>query len=220
MCGRYLLRAPLDELQQAFGFPERPNLAPRYNIAPTQPVPIVRLRADGRGRELALVRWGLVPPWAKDAAIGSRMINARAEGITEKPAFRGAFRKRRCLVPADGFYEWRKVAGGGKRPVLIRRRDGAPFAFAGLWERWRGPEGPLDTCTIVTTDANALLAPIHDRMPVILDPADHERWLDPSRPGAEELLRPCPDDRLEAVPVSTRVNSPRNDDPSLLEPEA
>ena len=162
MCGRFLLKSPLVELQRAFGFAERPNLEPRFNIAPTQTVPIVRRRDDGGGgRELALVRWGLVPAWAKEPAIGNKMINARAEGIAAKPAFRAAFRQRRCLVPADGFYEWRKLAGGRKQPMLIRRRDRAPFAFAGLWEVWRGPDGPLETCTIVTTAANALLAPIH-----------------------------------------------------------
>jgi len=220
MCGRFLLKSPVVELQGAFGFVERPNLEPRFNIAPTQTVAIVRLRANGDGRELALVRWGLVPAWAKEPSIGSRMINARAEGIATKPAFRAAFRQRRALVLADGFYEWRKVEGAGrKQPMLIRRRDHAPFAFAGLWERWRGPDGSLETCTIVTTAANALLAPIHDRMPVILGPADHEAWLDPARPNGEALLRPCPTEELEAVPVSTRVNSPRHDDATLLEPE-
>lgn len=217
MCGRYLLHTPLDVLQGTFGFAERPNLQPRYNIAPTQTVPIVRRREDGAGRELALVRWGLIPPWAKDPAIGSRMINARAEGIAAKPAFRAAFRKRRCLVPADGFYEWRKQAGG-KQPMLIRRRDRSSFAFAGLWESWQGSDGPLQTCTIITTEANDLLATIHDRMPVILATDDHERWLDPSRADGEDLLRPCPAGWLDAVPVSTRVNTPRHDDPGLIEP--
>ena len=179
MCGRFLLHTPVDTLQRAFGFAERPNLRPRYNIAPTQTVPIVRQK-DGGGRELALVRWGLIPSWAKEAGIGGRLINARAETVAEKPAFRGAFRKRRALVPADGFYEWRKREGDRpKQPLLVRRRDGQPFAFAGLWEHWRGPEGEVETCTILTTEANAALAPIHDRMPVILDPACYDRWLDP-----------------------------------------
>jgi putative SOS response-associated peptidase YedK len=174
---------------------------------------------DGGGRELALVRWGLIPAWAKEASIGGRLINARSETVAEKPAFRSAFRKRRCLVPADGFYEWRKREGGGpKQPMLVRRRDGAPFAFAGLWEHWRGPEGEVQTCTILTTEANAVLAPIHDRMPVILDPAAYDRWLDPARPGAEELLRPCSDGWLEAFPVSTRVNNVRNDVAELIAP--
>jgi len=218
MCGRFLLHAPVEVLQRAFGFEERPNLQPRYNVAPTQTVPIVRRKGDD-GRELAPVRWGLIPSWAKDASIGGRLINARAETVAEKPAFRGAFRRRRALVPADGFYEWRKREGDRpKQPLLIRRRDGQPFALAGLWEHWRGPEGEVQTCTIVTTAANAVLAPIHDRMPVILDPAAYDRWLDPARPGAEELLRPCPDEWLEAFPVGTRVNNVRNDAAELIAP--
>ena len=143
MCGRFLLNSPLVELQRAFRFPERPNLGPRYNVAPTQTVPIVRRRRDGEGRELALVRWGLVPFWAKDLSIGSKLINARAEGIESKPAFKAAFKARRCLVPANGFYEWQKV-DGGKQPMLIRLRSGELFGFAGLWETWREPEGPVD----------------------------------------------------------------------------
>ena len=182
-----------------------------------QTIPIVRHRRDGEGHELALVRWGLVPFWAKDLSIGSKMINARAEGIAEKPAFRAAFKARRCLVPADGFYEWQKV-DGGKQPMLIRLRSKSTFAFAGLWEVWRSPEGPVETCTIVTTEPNAVTAPIHNRMPVILEPADYDRWLDPSQPDAQALLRPCPDDWLEAYPVSTRVNTPRNDTADLIEP--
>ena len=157
-----------------------------------------------------------MPFWATDLAIGNKMINARAEGIAAKPAFRAAFKQRRCLVLADGFYEWQKVAGG-KQPMLIRLRSGKPFGFAGLWESWRGPDGPVETCTIVTTEPNAVTAPIHNRMPVILDPADYERWLDPSQPEAEALLRPCPDDWLEAFAVSTRVNTPRNDSADLIE---
>jgi putative SOS response-associated peptidase YedK len=223
MCGRFLLHSPLAELQRAFRFAGRPNLEPRFNVAPTQRVAIVRLAAGDGGtsrRELALVRWGLVPAWAKDPAIGSRMINARAEGIAGKPAFRAAFRQRRALVPADGFYEWKRMEGGRKQPMLVRRRDRRPFAFAGLWESWRGPDGaPLETMTIVTTEPNGLMAGIHDRMPVILGEDDHEAWLDPGRPGGAALLRPCPAGWLEAVPVSTRVNSPRNDDAALVEPE-
>jgi putative SOS response-associated peptidase YedK len=217
MCGRFLLNSPLVELQRAFRFPERPNLGPRYNVAPTQTIPIIRRRQDGEVRELALMRWGLVPFWAKDLSIGSKMINARAEGIESKSAFRAAFTARRCLVPADGFYEWQKVEGG-KQPMLIRLRSSELFAFAGLWETWRGPEGPVETCTIVTTEPNAVTASIHNRMPVILSPTDYDRWLDPSQPGAQELLRPCPDDWLEAYPVSTRVNTPRNDAADLIEP--
>lgn len=217
MCGRYLLTTPVDALSQLFRFAERPNLGPRYNVAPTQDVPIVRRTRAGDGRELLLVRWGLVPYWADDVKIGNRLINARAETLERTPAFREAFQRRRCLVPADGFFEWHK-AGKARQPLLIRRRDQAPFAFAGLWERWRQPDGQiLRSCTIVTCPANALVAPIHDRMPVILDPGDFERWLDPEAGGAE-LLRPCPADWLEAYEVNPRVNSPANDDPDCIAP--
>jgi putative SOS response-associated peptidase YedK len=163
---------------------------------------------------------GLIPAWAKDPAIGNRMINARAEGVTEKPAFRSAFRSRRCIVPASGFYEWRQ-GRGPKQPYLIRRKDGQPIGFAGLWESWedRTTGEVIETCTIITYEPNALMAELHDRMPLILGPADYDRWLDPSVPGGEELLRPCPAEWLEAVPVSTRVNSPANDDESIIQPE-
>ncbi|MGQ9371881.1 SOS response-associated peptidase [Azospirillum sp. ST 5-10] len=224
MCGRILLATPLAELQRAFGFAERPNLAPRYNIAPTQDVATVRL--EGGARRFAAARWGLVPSWAKDPSVGSRMINARGESVAEKPAFRAAFRQRRCLVPADGFYEWLAVDGGKrKQPYVIRRPDRTPFALAGLWERWPGPRGeplpaPLETVTIVTTVANAALARLHDRMPVVLDPADYDRWLDPATPlpDVAALLRPAPDAALEAQPVSPRVNNVRHDDPGCIEP--
>jgi len=217
MCGRYLLTTPVDALSQLFRFMERPNLGPRYNIAPTQDVPIVRLSRDGARRELILARWGLVPYWADDLKMGNRLINARAETVERAPAFREAYQRRRCLVPADGFFEWQK-RGKARQPLLVRRKDQAPFAFAGLWERWRQPDGQvLRSCTIVTCPPNALVAPVHDRMPVILDPADHDRWLDPAAGGAE-LLRPCPADWLEALEVSPRVNSPAHDDPECLAP--
>ena len=223
MCGRYLLTSPVDALRHWFAFAERPNLMPRYNVAPTQEVPVVRLGRDGAAtgseRELIMVRWGLVPHWAKDIAIGNRMINARAETVQKLPAFRDAFRRRRCLVPADGFFEWQKV-GKLRQPLLIRRRDRSPLAFAGLYERWRQPDGqPLRSMTIITCPANPLLAPVHDRMPVILDPADHGRWLDPEAADGQSLLRPCPADWLELQPVNRRVNDVRNDDPTCIEPE-
>ncbi len=208
------MTTPVEAVGRLFDVAERPNLSPRYNIAPSQQAPVVRADAAG-GRTLGLLRWGLIPSWAKEAKIGYRMINARAETVAEKPAFRSAFRHRRCLVPADGFYEWRKQ-GTVKQPTRITRADGAPFAFAGLWERWRAPDGALiDSFTIITTAANELLRPIHERMPVILDPADFGPWLEA---GGVERLVPYTDAKLEAVPVSTRVNSPKHDDPACIAP--
>lgn len=233
MCGRYMLMDDPALLERTFGFAEFSDLPrhlePRFNIAPTQPVPIVRsaprrrldiVREVGGIRELVIARWGLIPAWAKDAAIGSRLINARAESVAEKPAFRAAFRARRCIIPASGFYEWRRRGSGPKQPFLIRRKDKQPMGLAGLWESWTDPKtGEVVTsCTIITTEPNALMAELHDRMPVILDPADYGAWLDPGR-GGPELLRPCPEAWLEAVPVSTRVNSPRNDDETIIQPE-
>lgn len=220
MCGRYLLTSPLESVQELFAVDERPNLAARYNMAPTQDVPIVRRTRDGAGRELATVRWGLVPSWAKDLQAGNRMINARLEGIRTKPAFREAFLKRRCLVPADGFYEWRKD-GRDRQPWLVRLVGGGLFAFAGLWEVWRDPDGrSVHSCTIVTGPANERVAPLHDRMPVILAPDDFGHWLEADPDEAATLLRPCPASWLECYPVSRRVGSPANDDPDLIRPLA
>ncbi len=240
MCGRYSLTTPVEGLRSLFEFPEQPNLEPRYNIAPTQEVAAVRAAPPagathgaagqigaGRdeawaGRHLVLLRWGLIPSWAKDPSIGARMINARAETLAEKPAFRSAFRKRRCLVAADGFYEWQKQGAGPKQPYRIARRDGGPFAFAGLWERWRDPaEGrDVESCTIVTTGANDLLSPIHHRMPVILSPESHDPWLDPEAElgRVQELLVADPGMDLLASAISTRVNKVANDDPEVLLP--
>jgi putative SOS response-associated peptidase YedK len=227
MCGRYTLTHPAAELARVFGFLERPNLPPRYNAAPTQELPVVRRRADADGCKLVSMRWGLVPFWADDPSIGSRMINARSETALEKASFRNAMRERRCLVPADGFYEWKAAPGGTRQPFRIVARDRGPFAFAGLWEVWKGPKGapldrPLQSFTILTTTANRVLRPLHERMPVILDPAAFDAWLDPDIPVAEaaSLLRPCPDDRLEVYPVSTRVNAVRNDDEACIAPLA
>lgn len=220
MCGRFTLFEPAEELAQVFGLPGADLPRPRYNIAPSQPVAAVRLSPEGGERELALLRWGLVPSWAKDPSIGNRMINARAETVTEKPAFRSAFRSRRCLVPANGFYEWKR-AQGRKQPYYVRMRDGRPFAMAGLWERWQGPSGSaIESCLLVTTQANTLLAPIHDRMPAILSPGDYDSWL--SAPGAEglrllSLFRPYPPEEMAALEVGTRVNNPANDFPELIE---
>jgi putative SOS response-associated peptidase YedK len=220
MCGRFSLNAAEAELRRLFGYDGPPlNLAPRYNIAPTQTTPVVALNREGR-RALVVMRWGLIPSWAKDMSIGAKMINARAEGVAEKPAFRAAFAKRRCLVPADGFYEWQVVAGKAKQPYRIHQPDGAPFAFTGLWEQWRGPESVVLTFTIITTDANDRLRPIHDRMPVILAPAAYALWLDPATPAeaARALLRPAPSEALVAEPISTRINNVKNDDPSVWDP--
>jgi putative SOS response-associated peptidase YedK len=223
MCGRYTQVRPWSELVELYriaGEGAALNLPPRYNIAPTQPVPVVRPRAGGTGRELVLVRWGLIPFWAKDPAIGVRTINARAETVADRPSFRQAFRRRRCLVVADGFYEWQASGGGGKQPYRITLADSRPFAFAGLWESWRSPAAETtESCTIVVTAANRFLQPIHDRMPVILDPADFAAWLDTSRPLAEAqaLLRPYAGP-MTAVPVGKRVNRVANDDPACIEP--
>ncbi|MDH3595076.1 MAG: SOS response-associated peptidase [Rhodospirillales bacterium] len=221
MCGRYSLTTPAEALRRVFGFLEQPNLAPAYNIAPTQAVAVLRLGADGM-RHFARLRWGLVPAWAKDLSIGARMINARAESVADKPAFRSAFRQRRCLVMADGFYEWQKCPEGPKQPYRIALADGGPFGFAGLWESWtdKGSGETVETCTIVTTEANELLTPIHHRMPVILAPEDVAAWLDAaaSPEAAQALLRPCPAAVLVAYPVSTRVNKVANDDPGVIAP--
>jgi putative SOS response-associated peptidase YedK len=217
MCGRYELHTHPAAIALAFGLPFPPEIRPRYNIAPTQDVPVVRLSRSGE-RELAQVRWGLVPRWAKDPSIGTRMINARAETLADKPAYRMALRHHRCLVPADGFYEWKPRPGGGKQPMHVGMKDGAPFALAGLTERWLSPEGEvLDTCTIVTTEANALLAPLHDRMPLIIAPEDYERWLDVADDDVADLFAPFPGDAMAYYPVSTRVNAVRNDDAALIE---
>lgn len=219
MCGRFLLSDPETVIRELFGVDPPPGLRPRYNIAPSQEVPILRRTGPGRGPEIALLRWGLVPSWAKDPSIGNRLINARAETAAAKPSFRSALRRRRCLVPADGFYEWQRV-NGRKQPWLIRRRGGGGFALGGLWETWQGPSGPLETFTILTTRPNEVVAPLHDRMPVIVPPEAFQLWLDP---GAQDpqaltaLLGPAPAGELEAYPVSTLVNSPANDDPRCME---
>jgi putative SOS response-associated peptidase YedK len=221
MCGRFTLFTPASRLAEVFLPGEVLSVTPRYNIAPTQPVLAVRPSARAGRREFAMPRWGLVPAWSRDAGIGSRLINARAETVSEKPAFRRAFRERRCLVPADGFYEW-KGEGAVKRPFYIRMRDGTPFAFAGIWERWEGIGGEsVETCAILTTAPNELLSPIHDRMPLILPPEEYGRWLDPSVRAPETLaplLRPFPSGPLEAYPVGRTVNNPLTDGPRCIRP--
>jgi putative SOS response-associated peptidase YedK len=217
MCGRYELHTHPAAVALAFGLAQPPSLTPRYNIAPMQDVPVVRHSQSGE-RELAFVRWGLVPRWAKDPTIGAKMINARAETIADKPSFRTAFRKHRLLLPADGFYEWKQTASG-KQPIHIGIKGGGMFALAGLAERWLSPAGEvLDTCTIITTQANAMLATMHDRMPVIVAPEHYARWLDVSQTDVADLFAPYPAEMMTWYPVSTRVNSVRNDDAQLIEP--
>ncbi len=219
MCGRFALTVSARVLAEVFDAEPPPGHRPRYNIAPTQEVPVVR--SSGEGRRITTVRWGLIPHWAKDPAIGARMINARAESVADKPAFRSALRRRRCLVPADGFYEWRKEEGG-KQPYLVRFSDGRVLAFAGLWESWHPPDGgdAIESCTIITTRPNELLAELHDRMPVILPPRHHDEWLAGGELLEErlgDLLGPCDPSGMEAVPVSRHVNRPTNDDPTCVE---
>jgi putative SOS response-associated peptidase YedK len=221
MCGRFTLTDPDADLTVQFNLPEIPDMPPRYNIAPTQPVAAVRVSPEASQREMVLLRWGLIPFWAKDVKIGARMINARSETAAEKPAFRAAFRRRRCLVVADGFYEWQKQ-NGTKQPFFIHLRDGHPFALAGLWEHWEGPGGDvIESCTLLTTQPNELLKALHNRMPVILHPQDYDLWLDPQVQQADPLrplLQPYPPDHMDAYPVSRWVNSPGNDDPRCIEP--
>ena len=220
MCGRYTLISPAKTIAQQFQLLEIPSLSPRYNIAPSQPVAAVRQSPESGERELTLFRWGLVPFWAKDSKIGSRMINARSETAAEKPAFRAAFKQRRCLVLADGFYEWQRLARG-KQPFYIHLRGGQPFAIAGLWERWEGPDGLLESCTLLTTEPNDLLRPSHNRMPVILHPQDYDLWLNPGI-QERELLRPLfspyPFESMRAYPIGSWVNNPRNDGAQCIEP--
>lgn len=191
-----------------------------YNIAPTHEVPVV---LDVARNELTPVRWGLIPSWSKDASAAAKMINARCETVHEKPAFRSAFKKRRCLVPAEGFYEWQKIPGAGKQPYNIQMKSGQPFAFAGLWESWKNSEGAdVRTCTIITTTPNAVTEPIHDRMPVILPVGTYDAWLDPATnvDDLKAFLIPYASDEMMAYPVSTRVGSVQNNDASLIEPLA
>jgi putative SOS response-associated peptidase YedK len=219
MCGRFALSATAAELAAQFEVELGATLAPRYNIAPSQPVLIVRGGDDGR--VAALVRWGLVPFWADDPAIGGRLINARAETVASKPAFRAAFRRRRCLVPASGYYEWQARAAG-KRPWFIHPMHGAVVAIAGVWERWERDGTVSESCALLTCAANARVRPVHDRMPVLIPPADYARWLDAqATPTAlDALLAPAPDASLALHPVAQLVNSPRHDSADCIAPLA
>jgi putative SOS response-associated peptidase YedK len=219
MCGRFTLFASIPVLSKTFDAPVDGVLAPRYNIAPTQSVLVLRVPRGSDRREFASARWGLIPSWARDPSVGSRLINARSETAHEKPAFRAAFRSRRCLIPASGFYEWRRVEQK-KQPYFIRMRDVSPFAIAGLWEARDGPDGSrTETCAILTTGANPVVSPLHDRMPVIIEPGQYARWLDPKVGNPEELkplMAPYSPEPMEAYPVSPRVNNPSVDDPECL----
>jgi len=219
VCGRFTLTTNLGAIAKRFGVARfLEEVGPRYNIAPTQTVIVVN---DDGTRHLAQMRWGLIPSWAKDPAIGNRMINARAETVATKPAFRVALRKRRCLIPGDGFYEWQQ-RGRTKQPFRIVLKNGEPFGFAGLWETWTSPEGEeIQRCTIITTEANELLKPIHDRMPVILTREAEAVWLDPTIQDPERLLpllMPYPTEEMEVYPVSAKVNNPENDGPECIKP--
>lgn len=223
MCGRYAVISSVGRIAARLGVvPLADRLPadhrPRYNAAPGQPLPVIR--ADAAGAAIELLRWGLVPGWARDPAIGSRLVNARAETVAEKPSFRAAFRGRRCLVPIDGFYEWQRL-GTSRQPWFFAARDAEPLFLAGLWERNTRCGTPLVTFTILTTAANATCSPVHARMPVVLAPAHHERWLDPraaDRDALAALLVPCAPGILSGHPVTTRVNRPQHDDPGCIEP--
>ena len=213
MCGRYALTSSPAVIAERFHLLWTPELAPHYNIAPGQAIPVVR--ETGQGRELAFLRWGLIPSWAKEASIGMRLINARGETLADKPAFRSAYRQRRCLIPADAFYEWKAIAGR-KQPYCIRLRDEGPFGMAGLWEHWKAPDGQMvESCTIVTVDANALIAQLHDRMPLIVAPEDYDAWLTAE---SKELPHAVAAGDMRYHPVSPLVSNARNDVPACLEP--
>ena len=219
MCGRYLIISAPEAFRRLFDYDDLPNFPPRYNVAPTQPIPIVRI-LEGK-RRFALVRWGLIPPWVKDPRRFSLLINARSESVQEKPAFRNAMRRRRCLVPADGFYDW-KAEGGRSRPYCIRPKDGGPIAFAGLWETWMGPNGEeMETAAIITLPAAGEFARLHERMPVIVPPEAFNLWLDcgsVDATTAATLFAPVREGSLAAYEVSPAVNRADNDGPQLIEP--
>lgn len=217
MCGRFAFFSPDEAVREYFSLKELPPIEPRFNIAPTQFVPVVR--SDGEVNTISMLYWGLVPFWAREKAIGQRMINARGETLAEKPSFRNAFKKRRCIVPASGFYEWKREADI-KRPYFVSRKDEKPIAFAGLWERWDKGDEPLESFTIVTTAPNNFMQKLHNRMPVILSGEQHKQWLDPGNEDTaalSNLIAACDDGLLTARPVSRKVNNPRNEGAELIE---
>ena len=220
MCGRFTVRSNPKAIAKEFDLPEDTPFGPHFNIAPIRPVAVVRFDPTEGSRRLDFLTWGLIPSWADDGGIGERLINARAETVAEKPAFRHLFRTRRCLVVADGFYEWERQ-DGWKRPYFVHRKDDRPFAFAGLWDHWQEGDESIYSCIFLTTEANELLAPIHDRMPVILPRSAYDLWLDPGIHDPrrlEPLLVPFPADEMEAYPVSRVVNDPANEVPECIRP--
>ncbi len=211
MCGRFTQAHSAEAIAQAFDLDELPDWQPRYNIAPTQQIPAIVAP-----HHFKTLRWGLIPAWAKDLTIGAKLINARAETVSDKPSFRDAFKRRRCLIVADGYYEWKKQTGK-KQPFYFQLQTREPFAFAGLWERWNSPDGEaLETCTIITTEANELAATVHDRMPVILNSEDYDRWLDPTFESARSLLHSYPSQAMQTYAVSPSVNRPAHDAPDCI----
>ena len=222
MCGRYKLSQRKQVVEEYFDcVSDEPDWSPRYNIAPTQPIPVIRQNPKETVRELSLLRWGLIPSWAKAPSVAAKMINARSETAATKPAFRDALKFRRCLIPADGFYEWART-GKAKQPYCFEVNDGQLFVFAGIWDRWRDAGGSMvETCSILTTTPNAVTSPVHDRMPVILDPDSYNRWLAPGArdvAAVSDLLKPCDARRMRCYPVSTRINHVANDDEECSQP--
>lgn len=224
MCGRFTLTQSGETLAEVFQLDAALDIAPRYNIAPTQPVAVVLCPEQTPHRHLSHMRWGLIPSWAKDPTIGNRLINARAETVGQKPSFRTAFKRRRCLIPADGFYEWQRQGNRkAKQPFYIFLKEHQPFAFAGLWEQWTDPNsgGEVETCTLLTTEPNRLMASMHNRMPVILAPEHYDRWLESGyfhAPILQGMLTPLPEQQMDFYPVSTLVNSPAHETPDCLAP--
>ncbi len=219
MCGRFALKSPPAKLVERFGLDECADFAPRYNIPPGTDIPVIRQSPEGK-RVLHLLRWGLVPRWAKDPGIGNKLSNARGESVAEKPSFRDAFRRRRCLIPADGFYEW-KTEGKVKQPFFISLKSGEPLAMGGLWESWRRPDGEiLRTACIITTGPNDVMEPIHDRMPVILRAEDWQSWLEAPVEAIQSLISPYEADAMQAWPVDRRVSRSVDDDAGLIKPIA
>lgn len=219
MCGRFALKTPTSELASRFKLDETVDIAPRYNISPGTEIPTIRHSPEGK-RVMHLLRWGLVPHWAKDPSIGAKLSNARGETVAEKPSFRDAFKRRRCLIPADGFYEW-KAEGRQKQPYFFSMKSGEPFALGGVWESWRAPDGSiLRTCCLITTGPNEIMLPVHDRMPVIVSPDDYAAWLTGEADDALELIRPYPTDGMQTWAVSKRVSRSGEEGSDLVLPES